>query len=365
LEGLRCSGLPETFNFDLAGGLSARPTLSVLVRSSTAITQRITLSYLSRGFDWAADYTATLSADGKTLNLGAWVTLANANGVSFPSAHTQVVAGRVNREADEVVPIDVGGPIMAQCWPRGSTSDSPGYLRIERAVPLGFEGSDAMGFARSMHLMAAPEADLAEVAVTAQTSVRQEQLGDLKLYRVPDRTTVASRQSKQVRLMDRAGVPIRTVYGADLDVGDNPTTLAASRRLRTKNTAANHLGLPLPSGSVAVFSVHDGQRLLLHESAVRDLALNEEVEIDLGESSDVQLSTATRKIRADSAREEIRTEISNARDTAIQFELRLRLRAGEQLLRADHPMATKDGRPIFRLEVPANSKIALTYQTGS
>jgi hypothetical protein len=46
--------------------------------------------------------------------------------------------------------------------------------------------------------------------------VEQEQLGDLKLYRVPERTTVASRQSKQVRLLDRLGIPVTRVYGADL-----------------------------------------------------------------------------------------------------------------------------------------------------
>ena len=67
---------------------------------------------------------ATLAADGKSLDLGAWVTLANSNGVGFPAAHTQVVAGRVNREDDEVDPIEMGGPILAQCWPRGSTSDA-------------------------------------------------------------------------------------------------------------------------------------------------------------------------------------------------------------------------------------------------
>jgi len=98
IEALRCSGLPETFSFEPVSGLSARPTLSVEVRSPRAETRQVTLSYLSRGFDWAADYTATLSDDGKSFDLGAWVTLANSNGVGFPSAHTQVVAGRINHE---------------------------------------------------------------------------------------------------------------------------------------------------------------------------------------------------------------------------------------------------------------------------
>ena len=44
---------------------------------------------------------------------------------AFPTAHTQVVAGRVNRESGEVQPLDIGAAILAQCWPRGSTSDQP------------------------------------------------------------------------------------------------------------------------------------------------------------------------------------------------------------------------------------------------
>src|SRR3546814_18230215 len=57
----------------------------------------VTLSYLARGFDWSADYVATLGADGSTLDLGAWVTLANGNGTGFPQASTTVVAGRLNK----------------------------------------------------------------------------------------------------------------------------------------------------------------------------------------------------------------------------------------------------------------------------
>jgi len=40
----------------------------------------------------------------------------------------------VNRESGDVEPLDVGGPIFAQCWPRGSTSDSPEYLQFKRTL---------------------------------------------------------------------------------------------------------------------------------------------------------------------------------------------------------------------------------------
>jgi hypothetical protein len=375
IEALRCSGLPETFSFEPAADLSARPTLSIEVRSPRAVTQTVTLSYLARGFDWAADYTASLSADGTRLDLGAWVTLANSNSVGFSSAHTQVIAGRVNRESDSEPPLDAGFPIFAYCWPRGTTSDPP-VMRL-----YGIYSEERM-FKKSESAPAPAAAAFAmrEVSLSAK-SVQQEQLGDLKLYRVPELTTLASRQSKQVRLMDRSGIPVNIIYGADLATGYSESTGSAHRLLRTKNNAANHLGLPLPSGTVAVFANREGERLLERESGLRDIAVDEDVEIDMGESSDVQVSATHEKSSLDAAHAQLlplvpgaalrgvkvdqvqRVEVSNARAAAIDFELRLRIAEGARVVRADHPIGAKNGRPIFRFKVPANQTVAVRFQT--
>ena len=377
VEALRCSGLPETFSFEPAADLSARPTLSVEVRSPRALTQTVTLSYLARGFDWAADYTATLSADGARLDLGAWVTLANSNSVGFPSAHTQVIAGRVNREQTDSEPAMITGfPIYASCWPRGTTSDQPAPAAV-------YELKEERMFKKSV-LADAPAPLLAgmvmrEVSLSANR-VQQEQLGDLKLYRVPTRTTLASRQSKQVRLMDQLGVPVTMIYGQDLGAGADYTS-PARRLLRTKNTVENHLGLPLPSGSIAVFGSYNGERLLQHQSGLRDTAVDEEVEIDMGESADVQVSMTHEKTGIDSAHANVlplvpgvalrsvkvdeaqRVEVSNARAAGIDFELRLSLPEGARVVRADHPLGAKNGRPIFRFKVPANQSVTVRFQT--
>jgi hypothetical protein len=370
LEALRCSGFPESFEFEPSEVPPARPSLSVRVRAGAPVTREVTLSYLSRGFDWAADYSATLSADGRSLDLGAWVTLANANGTGFPSAHTQVVAGRVNREDDAVEPIDLGEPILAECWPRGSTSDSaPRRLRVAKAfnrsiVPLPMAGAG----------------DLQEVVVTGMRKVEQEQLGDLKLYRIPEPTTVASRQSKQVRLLDRASIPVTTFYRAELTADADRPGFAAERLLRTVNDPAHHLGVPLPSGGIALFALHDGQRLLLHESSLRDLALNEQVEISMGSSADVQVEAFKESVRVGAAQPALvplvpgvslrlsprealnRVQITNARAENVRVELRVTLADGAQMIRADHAPDATHGGLSFTLSVPAQSSAALRYQ---
>ncbi len=372
IEALRCSGLPETFSFEPVSGLSAKPTLSVEVRSPVAVTAQIILSYLARGFDWAADYTATLAPDGNSMDLGAWVTLANSNGVGFPLAHTQVVAGRVNRESGQVEPIEFGGPVFAMCWPRGTTSEPPMMLLMDEARSRMFK--------ISMINAPVPMAASREMAAAGARKVEQEQLGDLKLYRVPDRTTVASRQSKQVRLIDRASIPVNTVYAAE--VGEvSAASVPARRLLRTKNTTANHLGLPLPSGSIALFGSHQGESLLEHQSDMRDIAVGEEVEIEAGLTADVQVTVTGEQTRVDSEQADLvplvagwslrsvkvhdvrRVEISNACAAAIQFELKLALPEGGRVLRADHPLGSKNGKPVFRLQVPANQTVTVRFQT--
>ncbi|HVW68263.1 MAG TPA: hypothetical protein VHB68_04775, partial [Steroidobacteraceae bacterium] len=191
IEALRCSGLPETFDFQPTTTTAATPTLSALVRSPEPVTVQVKLSYLAAGFDWMANYVATVAPDGESLDLGGWITLANGNSVGFSDAHAQVVAGRLNRESQEVEPIELGERVLAGCWPRGSTSDTP-------EVPS--EYSEIRLTAKRAMAVAAPApAAIQEVAVSALA--KQEDLGDLKLYRVPERTSFTSRQSKQVRLL--------------------------------------------------------------------------------------------------------------------------------------------------------------------
>src|SRR6202011_4611576 len=124
-----------------------------------------------------------------------------------------------------------------------------------------------------------------------------------------------------------------------------------------------------------------GQTLLQHESNLRDLAVDEEVEIDMGTSPDVQVTAEKAKITLDPALTErlplvpgvlklrsvtveavSHVDVSNARATEVHFELRLRLPEGGRVVRADHPLGTKNGRPIFRLTIPANETVTLRYQ---
>jgi hypothetical protein len=103
-EAVRCAGMPETLKFGrVPAGLSAEPVFSIDTNSPEAGSYRVTLTYLATGFDWQANYLATL-AEGtnpakQKFRLLAWLTVANDNGQSFPGATLLAVAGDDQRRA--------------------------------------------------------------------------------------------------------------------------------------------------------------------------------------------------------------------------------------------------------------------------
>jgi hypothetical protein len=88
-EAVRCAGLPEKLTFDrVPAGLSALPVFSVDTRDPSGGTYTVQLTYLSWGFDWQANYVATLResgrGDGVRFGLMSWLTLVNDNGRASP-----------------------------------------------------------------------------------------------------------------------------------------------------------------------------------------------------------------------------------------------------------------------------------------
>ncbi len=382
IEALRCSGLPETFHFDAATDAQAVPTLSGLVSSPEPTTVTVRLSYLAHGFDWMATYSATVSPDGRRMDLGGWVTLGNSNGVSFKDAHTQVVAGRLNRTSGEVEPVEEAPEIIASCWPLGTTSD------VSPPRVFGDVDSDKYSLQEVMVTGSRREKDLrmpiAALAAPASpaVTVQEEQLGDLKLYRVPERTSVTSRQVKQVRLLDRASIPVELIYGADITPVAHNGTRPLTKVLRTRNDAAHHLGLPLPSGRISASYEYDGVPLVVSDTPLRDIAVHEEFEIEVGQAPDVEVSSILERVQVDATHTELplipgmvdlresgvsdvhRVDVTNARINPVSVELRLHLQDGTSLVRSDHIPKSRNGLPTFRLTVPGQGSATLRFTTG-
>jgi hypothetical protein len=367
VEALGCSGLPESIDYrSVPSGLSAKPTLSVTTRSPQAASVTVRLSYLSTGFDWSAAYVARINADGKTLNLFAWLTLANSNAQNFVNAEIQTLAGTVNRNDDGDDPtlddeVEEAEPLKLQCWPLDGTSTANQLHRSDVPIETSSFGSDIIVTARrrSESLQSSP------AAITATS----ENFGDLKLFRVPERMTVAANAQKQVALMDKRNVPFEQTYVARIseyqameapyDEAENtPRSSPILMMFRMKNTAKGGLGLALPVGTARLFAPSGAGYLLVGDGAMRDYALNEDVEWGVAVSHQV-LEVQGRlkgKLPGNGF-----VDLSNANPFPVRVEVYVPYADAGQIVKASHQLGKRKGIPFWHAAIPANGRARLTY----
>ena len=134
IEVLRDDGEPTRVIFaKVPDNLRAQPTLSVTVDSDHGGARTATLSYLTTGLGWKADYVALFDEPASKLDLQGWITLTNTSGTSFNDARTQLVAGDVQVAAGG----DDSGP--AERRPPGRDRDQqrpgPGAGRLLSLQP--------------------------------------------------------------------------------------------------------------------------------------------------------------------------------------------------------------------------------------
>ena len=107
---------------------------------------------------------------------------------------------------------------------------------------------------------------------------QREDLGDLKLYRIPIPVTVAANSQKQVALLEQPQVKMAAVYRWDTAFAQHDTDepAPAERVLKMDNRKADGLGLPLPAGSFTLYTMREGRPFLLGEGRMTDRAVGED-----------------------------------------------------------------------------------------
>ncbi|MGH9356872.1 MAG: DUF4139 domain-containing protein, partial [Terriglobia bacterium] len=93
------------------GNLYAQPAIVWLLENRDAAARDVTVSYLTDGITWSADYALTIARDGKTASLEGRAALANDSGLGYPNAQLQRVAGQVARVEQPLRPMN--GRVMA------------------------------------------------------------------------------------------------------------------------------------------------------------------------------------------------------------------------------------------------------------
>jgi len=361
VEALGCSGLPESIRYPgVPETLAAKPTLSVTSDAPTAQTVTVQLSYLAQGFDWSANYVARLG-EGDSLDLFGWMTVVNGGSQGFADARTSAVAGKLNKGEAAPLPRGEATTLRLQCWPLGNTSMAgPPPPRFVDAIDAEDIGTMEIVVSGS-RLLQAPPAPPPPPPPAPAMMAQQEELGDLKLYRVPEPVTVAALSTKQVALLHRESVKVARLYRGSFtpfryNEGEaRPPSRPTQIVLHTENRTSEGLGLPLPAGKLALFTDRGGAPVLLGESNLADRAVGDEVELLPGTSSDVRYTVIGQ--RGKKRREAFEIEVTNAHDMPVVFELPIPYPIAD----ADAPLVERKGVKTWRVTVPANGTATLHF----
>jgi hypothetical protein len=367
IEALRCTGQQETLLYnEVPAGLSSRPTLSVRVRAAHPLTATVTLSYLSNGFDWRANYIAQLAPDGSRMNLTAWLTLASMDETSFVCADAQAVAGRLNRTRPDREESDDDGDdydraLNLHCWPW----DTTGYP-VWNLVPVEAQNARLRGMMRDQDLTNdLPGSDDSELIVTGARMTRQEELGDLKLYRIQQPVTVAAHSQKQVAFLERTGIRTRLVYRHRIALRGEGEESSTDRVLMLDNRRADGLGVPLPAGSIQLFSAaRNGRPILLAEGTIADRAVGEAVEILLGDGDGDGVSLRNEVPRSGMDWEEHVLTMGNDHAVPVNAEVEFDVDDEVESFTPGTPLPRRNGRPAWAVTIPANGHATMRYRVS-
>ena len=369
MEALDCSGLTERIVFDrVPEGLGDQPVLSVRTRAETAGRQTVTLAYLATGLQWSADYVARVSPDGDTLDLAGWITLANFGGTSFPAAPVQVVAGNLNRDDDTapVEPVEVAR--SPACWPLDTTtgSDALGPTFVEARVGSGIGGVvDYLATAPALS-----DSDVDEIVVTGSRIVRLGELGDYKIYTLPEPTDVLARQTKQVQFIARDDVRFARIYQARPTIWDRDEVVTPILLLRLRNQEGDGLGLPLPGGGVTLMETVDGRSLFAGQARFEDKGIGLPVELAFGEAVGLTVTQEiidddtleTRGIFLRRATLEIAVRNDKANPAEVEIVPSEWNHDGFRIVRASRrQLITDGGYPAWRFTLPPGGEQTLRY----
>ncbi|MEJ6011891.1 DUF4139 domain-containing protein [Novosphingobium aquae] len=246
IEVLRDDGLPVRVIFDaIPPNLRARPTLSVTMDAKTTGPRPLTLSYLTPGMGWKADYVTLFDEKAGKIDVQGWVTLTNNTGTTFTGANVLMVAG------------SVGQVNQYEGYNGGYAPPPPSRPRGNRP------GTESGG----------------------------QQLGDFHVYPIAGRTTIANAQTKQVSFLDVSGVPARKGYEySNSWMGNQSQPVSASSILKFSNARSGGVGAALPAGTVRVYMRDSkGQAQFIGESGIGHTPGGSNLALRTGEAFDVKV----------------------------------------------------------------------------
>jgi len=318
-----------TYNFpgriafpEIPQNLIAKPTLVWLLDSSGK--QKVEVTYLTRNLGWSADYVLVINDADTAGDLVGWVTLNNTTGTTYENAKLKLVAGDVQRVQDTIT-------------------------RLAESMPE-------------------------ERAKAGGPAFREESFFEYHLYTLERPTNLLNAEQKQVTLLEAHDLHIdkrMIFYGAAYYYRGNYGQVASNQKvgvyLDIQNTEQNHMGMPLPKGTVRVYKADkSGAKQFIGEDAIDHTPRDEKVRIKMGDAFDVvgdrkQMEWRTLGVCVSESAWEI--ELRNHKDTAAEVEIYEPVGGDWEIIHESMPHVKKDAHTFtFTPTIAPRGHVKITYR---
>ncbi|MEO8904653.1 MAG: DUF4139 domain-containing protein [Polyangiaceae bacterium] len=318
-------GYPGRLAFpEVPDNLIAKPTLIWLV-DSAAPKQTVEVTYLTQNLNWSADYVLVVDDSEKTGDLTGWVTLVNQSGASYKNAQLKLVAGDVNRVQPELDDRPARGALA-----KSARADAPQF--------------------------------------------QEQGLFEYHLYSLERPTNVLQNEQKQVSLLQAPGIGVQKkllFFGQQYwfrgQYGQVLSNQKVGVYLDIQNSQANHLGMPLPKGTLRVYKADkSGAKQFVGEDAIDHTPRDEKLRVKMGDAFDVvgdRKQTDWHEFGECSAESSWEIEIRNHKDSAVEVEDYEPVDADWTMVSSSQAAEKKDASTFsFTIKVPARGSTKVTYK---
>lgn len=311
---------------EIPGGLISVPTLVWLLSGSGA-SHKIETSYLTGGIGWSADYISVVNVDDTRADLTGWVTIDNSSGATYKDARLKLVAGDIHRAQPAVMPM---------------------------------------------------AGQMEELKTRFQQGFAEEGFFEYHLYTLDRPATIKDRQTKQISLMEAAGVPVKKIFLLSGEpawfrakLGTIGTDMKVAVMLEMMNSEKNGLGIPLPRGVVRLYKKDSsGSLQFIGEDSIKHTPKDERITLKVGDAFDVVADRTQVDYRAVSAGRydvelEFEIKIRNHKDESVSVTVREPVPGDWKVLSSTHAWLKADAHTIeFNVPVAPNTESVLRYRVA-
>ena len=321
-------------------GLITKPTLVWKVAADKGGQHSAQVTYQTDGLTWRADYNVVVNKDDSAADIGAWVSILNESGASYPNAKLKLVAGDVQRiqPPEELY----RGRQMAQQMAKASRADT------------GFQ--EKSFFEYHLYTLGRPTS-------VSNNSTKQIELFEPK-HNVPvTKTFVYYGLPEQVRYW------ITPEPNQDRNLGTQ-SNKKVDIYLQIKNSEKNGLGIPLPAGRLRVYKQDEADKTneFIGEDVIQHTPKDEEVLVKLGTAFDIvgerKQTDFTANYDQHVITESFEIKVRNHKKEAVKVLVRENLFrwTNWEITKKSQDFEKVDYRTIhFPIEVPAGGEQVVTY----